>query len=81
MLKNARRDGPTILSKLILPKFKVGAQKQKQKQKQKQNEREKCRRQSKLRDCVMLLYFYFIYREMDGASLFNQILFIYLFIY
>jgi hypothetical protein len=77
MLKNARRDGPTILSKLILPKFKVGAQKQKQKQ----NEREKCRRQSKLRDCVMLLYFYFIYREMDGASLFNQILFIYLFIY
>jgi hypothetical protein len=74
MLKNARRDGPTILSKLILPKFKVGAQKQKQKQ----NEREKCRRQSKLRDCVMLLYFYFIYREMDGASLFNQILFIYL---
>jgi hypothetical protein len=79
MLKNARRDGPTILSKLILPKFKVGAQKQKQKQKQ--NEREKCRRQSKLRDCVMLLYFYFIYREMDGASLFNQILFIYLFIY
>jgi hypothetical protein len=55
MLKNARRDGPTMLSKLILPKFKVCAQKRNKTKEKKSRQLSKLQ-EEKTKDCVMVIY-------------------------